>query len=146
MSQTAAPHIQHGTPEGDRMNTSVEQKQDFWCVAGNIKRQISCGHGSLETKSGTRQFKGGAKVRIIGSFPGSCDGLVVIGQNKHTGKYIRTIVRVTAIENLRIKMMYGNAETALAKQAPPDGALMIKTKADAEQLERIIPEWCALWA
>lgn len=108
--------------------------------------QIPYGPGSSETKTGTRQFKGGANVRIIGSFPGSCDGLVAIGQNKRTGKYIRTIVRVTAVENLRVRLLYGNTEVELCKEPPPMGALMIKTKADAEYLERIIPEWSSLWA
>lgn len=133
-------------PINNKLHFSADNEDGCWCVVGNVKKCIPYGHGGLEISIGTRQFKGGAKVRIVGSFPGSCDGLVAIGQNKHTRKYIRTIIRVTAVENLRVKLMYGRAELALCKMPPPPGALMIETKEDAELLERIIPEWSALWA
>lgn len=132
-------------PVNKIVNISTDHEDGRWCVVGNVKNHIPYGHGGLEIRNGTRQFRGGAKVKIVGSFPGSCDGLVAIGQNKHTGKYIRTIIRVTAVENLRVKLMYGMAEVALYKLPPPVGAVMIKRKEDAEYLERIIPEWSALW-
>jgi len=73
-----------------------------------------------------------------------CDSLIVIGQNKHSNKFIRSVVRVNVVENMRIKMIYGKSAMELCAQEAPNGASMIKTKDDAEYLLKLIPEWCAL--
>ena len=52
------------------MSSTEESNESYWAVVGNIKKEIPYGEGGNETKKGTRQFKGGAKIRIIGSFPG----------------------------------------------------------------------------
>ena len=126
------------------MLTTKDTTQEYWSVVANIKREIPYGEGGTETRIGTKQFKCGAKVYIIGSYPGMCDSLIVIGQNKHTGKTIRSVVRVDVVENLRIKNVYGDSAVELYNQDAPNGASMISSKEDAESLEKIIPEWCKL--
>lgn len=122
------------------MLTKKESNQEYWSVVANIKREIPYGEGGAETRIGTKQFKGGAKVYIVGSYPGMCESLIVIGQNKHTGKFIRSVIRVSVVENLRIKIVYGEAARKLYHQNDPKGAYMIRTKSDAESLKNVIPE------
>ncbi len=126
------------------MLSTEDTTQEYWSVVANIKQEIPYGEGGAETRIGTKQFKGGAKVHIVGSYPGMCDSLIVIGQNKHTGKTIRSVVSVKGVENLRIKNVYGDAAIELYNQEAPNGASMISSKEDAESLEKIIPEWCKL--
>lgn len=127
------------------MTAKSEKRSEYWCVVANVKREIPFGEGHKETKVGTRQFKGGARVNIVGSFPGSCDGLVVIGQNRHSGKFIRSIIKVTVVENLRVKKLYGQSALKLRSCDIPTGAWMVESKADAEGLMHLIPKWRALW-
>ena len=47
-----------------------------------------------EIKSGLKKFKAGAKVHIIGAFYGTCEHIVVIGQHRHSGKYISCVIKV----------------------------------------------------
>jgi len=42
-----------------------------WCVVANIKREHPFGEGGIETKTGTRQFRGGTKVYIGGCYAGT---------------------------------------------------------------------------
>jgi hypothetical protein len=121
--------------------SSEDTTPEYWSVVANIKRELPYGEGGIETRNGTKQFKGGAKVYIIGSYPGMCDSLITIGQNKHTGKFISTVIKVSAVENLRIKNVYGESALSLCKQEAPNGASMITSKEDAEYLEELIPEW-----
>lgn len=74
----------------------------------NIKPEMLFGEGGKETRIGTKQFKGGAKVLIIGSYSGMCERLILIGQ-----KFIRSVARVTAVENLRVKQLYGKSPLRL---------------------------------
>ena len=122
----------------------MEVLTEHWGITANIKRELPFGEGGKETRIGTKQFRGGAKVYIVGSYPGMCDSLIVIGQNKHSNKFIRSVVRVNVVENMRIKMIYGKSAMELCAQEAPNGASMIKTKDDAEYLLKLIPEWCAL--
>ena len=122
----------------------METVTEYWGITANIKRELPFGEGGKEIRIGTKQFRGGAKVYIIGTYPGTCDSLIVIGQNKHSNKFIRSVIRINIVENMRIKMIYGKSAIELCSQEAPNGASMIKSKADAEYLLRLIPEWCAL--
>ncbi len=117
---------------------------EHWGITANIKRELPFGEGGKETRIGTKQFRGGAKVHIVGSYPGMCDSLIVIAQNKHSNKFIRRVIRVNIVENMRIKMIYGESAMELCSQEAPNGASMIRTKAEAGYLLKLIPEWCAL--
>jgi len=125
------------------MEVTSESEIEYWCIVANIKRQIPYGEGGLETRVGTKQFKGGAKVYIVGAHLGTCDSLLVIGQNKHTGRFIQSVVRVTTVENMRVKKLYGKSATKLRSFGDRQGAQMITTKNEAEELVALIPLWCA---
>ena len=122
----------------------MEALIEHWGITANIKRELPFGEGGKETRIGTKQFRGGAKVYIVGCYPGMCDSLIVIGQNKHSNKFIRSVIRINVVENMRIKLIYGKSALELCSQEAPNGAFMIKTKTDAEYLLKLIPEWCAL--
>ena len=59
-----------------------ETQEGVWCVAANVKREHPFGEDSVETKSGTRQFRGGTKVYIGGCYPGMCENVVAIGLHR----------------------------------------------------------------
>ncbi len=115
---------------------------EYWGITANIKPELPYGEGGQEVRIGTKQFRGGAKVYIVGCYPGMCESLVVIGQNRHSNRFIRSVVRVNVVENMRIKMIYGKSAIALCQKPAPIGARMLKNKEDAEKLLSLIPQWC----
>lgn len=122
----------------------MEVLTEHWGITANIIKELPFEEGGKETRIGTKQFRGGAKIYIVGSYPGTCDSLIAIGQNKHSRKFIRSVIRVNIVENMRIKMIYGKSAMELSAQEAPHGASMIRTKVEAEHLLKLIPEWCAL--
>lgn len=54
-----------------------DANEGLWCVVANIKRECPFGPGGAETKSGTRQFRGGTKVYIAGCYPVGVSAIMV---------------------------------------------------------------------
>jgi hypothetical protein len=126
-------------PQEDASGGTVE---GVWCIVANIKRQHPVGPGGAETKIGTRQFRGGAKVYIAGCFPGGCDAVVAIGLQRKSRKFITSIVSVSHVENFRVKLIYHPGVLDLIRQ---DERCWIRTKEEAETWAVAFPEWQKLW-
>ena len=120
------------------MNEHVNER---WCVIANIKSEVPYGPGGIEKKSGVKKFKAGARVSVVGSYPGSCESIIVIGQERNSGKFINYVLRVDKIENLRVKKIYRPKTLEFLEKFSPNGASIVRTKEEAEQLCGAIPEW-----
>ncbi len=118
-----------------------EISDEFWCVVANIKKEIPFGPGGSEIKSGLKKFKAGSKVSVVGSYPGMCESLVVIGQERNSGKYINFVVRADKIDNLRVKRIFRPKTLEFLKTFQPEGAHMVRTKEEALSLCKVIPKW-----
>ena len=118
-----------------------EMQDDLWCIVANVKKEVPYGPGGAETKSGLKKFKAGAKVNIIGSYPGMCNDIIVVGQHRQSGKYIRCVIRAKNVENLRVKLIYSKSVIDLARGYQPNGALMCTSKEGAYELAGLIPKW-----
>lgn len=108
-----------------------------WCVIANVKRD----HGA-EERSGTRQFRGGTKIYIAGCYAGTCNGVVAIGLQRKSRKFITCVVSVNHVENFRVKLVYHPKVLDLIEH---DDRCWIRTKDEAETWAAAFPEWQRIW-
>ncbi|WP_433902793.1 hypothetical protein [Sphingobacterium puteale] len=78
----------------------------LWTLVANIKQEISCGQGKIETRYSTKQFSPGTKVYIIDWYAGMCQAITVIGMSRDTKRLITIVIRAEWIENFRVKLCY----------------------------------------
>jgi hypothetical protein len=98
------------------MNSNDKELQPVWTVTANIVHHRGYGPGGLETKSGTKHFKGGAKVYIIDWYAGMCEDVIVVGQHRKSRDFIKVVTRVEFVENLRVKLCYNPKVIAKANE------------------------------
>ena len=121
---------------------ALEAAGGIWCVVANIKRERPFGEGGTETKSGTRQFRGGTKVYIGGCYAGTCDGVVCIGLHRNSRKFITCVVNVTHVENFRPKVAY---QPEVVRRLKDDKRCWFQTQEDAENWATAFPDWQEIW-
>ena len=114
---------------------------EYWSVVANLKKQLPYGPEGKETRFGTQKFKAGAKIQIVGAYPGTCENIIAIGQHKKNGKFISCVIRADQVENLRVKLIYRPQILEFLKDFNPNGAWLTTTKEYAEQLAKDIPIW-----
>jgi hypothetical protein len=118
-----------------------EDQEGVWCVVANVKREHPWGEGGVETKDGTRQFRGGTKVYIGGCYPGTCDGVVCIGLHRKSRRFITCVVNVAHLEDFRPKIAY---HPEAVRRLRTDERCWFRTKDDAETWAATFPEWQAM--
>ena len=121
---------------------TMENTDGVWCVVANIKGEHPFGEGGNETKSGTRQLRGGTKVYIGGCYPGTCDGVVCIGLHRKSRKFITCVVSVTHVENFRPKVVY---HPEVVRRLMQDERCWFQTQEDAEKWAAAFPRWQQIW-
>ncbi len=124
--------------------TSDEAKatEGIWCVVANIKREHPFGQGGIDTKSGTKQFRGGTKVYIGGCYAGTCGGVTCIGLHRKSRRLITCIVNVTHLEDFRTKVAY---HPEVVRRLKEDERCWFRTMEDAERWASAFPEWQEIW-
>lgn len=71
------------------MTESGEVREPLWLIAANVVRFRRYGEGGQELRPGTKSFRGGSKVYVIGGYGGMAyEGVTVIGRGRHTGACI----------------------------------------------------------
>ncbi len=131
-------------PDDFQISENSNNTTEKWCVVANVKQEVPYGPGGKEKKSGLRKFKAGAKLHLVGSYGGTCVNVIAIGQHRHSGKYIRVVININAVENLRVKKIYSKSVLDLLEGYRPNGAFIRTSKKDAEDLKQIIPKWIEL--
>lgn len=124
------------------MTENAERTEGVWSIVANVKREHPFGPGGMETKVGTKQFRGGSKVYINGCFPGTCDSVVCIGLQRHTRRFIVCIVDVCHVENFRVKLVY---QPRVLEMIDADDRCWIHTEEQAVTWARAFPRWQKLW-
>ena len=112
-----------------------------WCAIGNVRREIPYGPGGAEIRSGLRKFKAGAKLHVVGAYRGTCEHILVVGQHRHDGKYVRCVIRASAVENLRPRVVHSPSVLRLMREDRPDGVWMPADREEVESLVELVPRW-----
>ena len=77
-----------------------------WLITANVVVERPYGPGGKETRHGTKHFRGGAKVYIIGGYGGMGETLTVIGHHRSSGRYVKLDMLGRHLENFRMTICY----------------------------------------
>ena len=127
-------------PESGDGTDAPAREDGVWSVIANVPREVPYGPGGAETRSGLRKFKAGAKLHVVGGYPGAGQTIIAIGQHRHDGRYIRCAIRPDEVENLRVRMIYSPSVLALLRDVP-NGAAFFLTRERAEGFMAKLPSW-----
>lgn len=119
------------------------QPEAYWTAVGNIIRERPFGPGGIETRIGTKHFTPGAKVYIIDWYAGMCERIVVVGLNRKSKKFIRLVIDVKVVENLRPKLCYTPAAIKKIKEHYSPNRILWLTEEFAKRMCSVIPFWQA---
>lgn len=111
--------------------------EELWCVQANIIKERPYGPNGAETKIGTKLFRGGAKVFVIGLYYGIGENAVVIGHHRNSVSLICSVVRIEFLENFKLSKIYNPkvARMATERNKLRDGAYVpIRDKSDMQKL------------
>ena len=85
-------------------NPPEHEPPAIWLITANVIEERKCGEGGHEMRRGTKHFRGGAKVYIVGAYWGMCESVIVIGHHRASGKYVQMTLQKRYLENLRMKL------------------------------------------
>jgi|GEM_PF-2760937 len=117
------------------LNLENTTNEEIWCVVANVVREREV---DGETKIGTRQFRGGAKVCIIGCYPGTCSDVIAVGLHRKSRRMITCVIRVTHVENFRAKRVYNPKVLEIIENDP---RATITTELRARDYVDAFQEW-----
>ena len=119
-----------------------------WLVAANVVRWRRYGAGGQELRPGTKSYRGGSKVHVIATYPGTGhDQLTTIGRGRHTGAYITIDMATRNLHTFRAVPVYSPTVLRLCDEADVGGCW--SSRQDAEELaallERLAAEYRRTW-
>lgn len=91
----------HTPPSGP-----VAEPSSIRCATANVVVTPPAGGDGRRAKRGAKNFRGGAKVYLIGSYPGLCEAAIVIGHHRGSGRYITLTMRAKYLEDFRVTTVY----------------------------------------
>ncbi|WP_460503185.1 hypothetical protein [Hymenobacter agri] len=113
----------------------------YWTAVGNIVRERPFGPGGAEIRNGTKHFAPGAKVYIIDWYAGMCERIVVVGMHRKSKKFIRLVIDVKLVKNLRPKLCYTPAVIQKIKEHYPSNTITWLTEELVKRMCDVIPYW-----
>ncbi|WP_406465001.1 hypothetical protein OHB07_29065 [Streptomyces sp. NBC_00111] len=107
--------------------------EQSWLIAANVVRWRRYGDGGQELRPGTKSYRGGSKVYVIGSHAGSGhEQLTTIGRGRHTGTYITLGMATRNLHTFRAVPVHSPTVLRLCEEADVGGCWT--TREDAEEL------------
>ena len=119
---------------------SALERPPVWCVIANVVQERSFGPQGADTRSGTRAFRAGAKVHIVGAHHGTCETVVAIGRYRGSNRYSKVVTNVRHLENFRHGLAYSPAVRRLAQEEPP-GASGQWSEEEAREMCAELERW-----
>jgi hypothetical protein len=93
-----------------------------WLIAANVVRWRRYGEGGQELRPGTRSYRGGSKVYVIETYPGSGhEQLTAIGRGRHTGTYITIDMSTRNLHTFRAVQVHSPAVLRLCEETGVGG-------------------------
>ncbi|MEV0094557.1 hypothetical protein [Streptomyces sp. NPDC050738] len=84
--------------------------EPVWLVAANVVLHRRYGEGGQELRPGTKSYRGGAKVYVIGGHPGmGWEQVTTVGHGRHTGAYITMDMAARNLHGFRAELVYSPA-------------------------------------
>jgi len=80
--------------------------EPIWLITANVLKVRKCGEGGTEARHGTKHFRGGAKVYVVGAHWGMCESVIVIGHHRASGRFVQMTIKKRYLENLRLTLCY----------------------------------------
>jgi hypothetical protein len=121
----------------------LPESETYWTAIANIVADRPYGPGGAETRPASKHFAPGAKIYIIGWFPGTCSRVVVVGLHRKTKRMIKLVIAVDFLENFRSKVCYTPAVIALIKAHFASDDITRLDKEFSESLCVTLPIWKA---
>ncbi|MBD2768954.1 hypothetical protein IC235_13765 [Hymenobacter sp. BT664] len=115
--------------------------ESYWTAVANIIRERPYGSGGADIRRGTKHFAPGAKVYIIDWYAGMCERIIVVGLHRKSKKYIRLVIDVKLVENVRPKLCYTPAVIKKIKEYYTPSRREWLTQEFAERICKTIPYW-----
>lgn len=85
---------------------STKLPESTWLITANVVENRPYGPDGKETRKGTKHFRGGAKVYIIGAHWGMCETVTVIGHHRASGRFVKLDMRKRHLDNFRMTVCY----------------------------------------
>ncbi|MER5279014.1 hypothetical protein ABT025_25160 [Streptomyces sp. NPDC002809] len=87
-----------------------EPPEPVWMVAANVVRWRRYGDLGQEFRPGTKAFRGGAKVYVLDTYPGTGnEQLTAVGRGRHTGRWITIDTGTRHLHTFRPQSVYSPA-------------------------------------
>ncbi|MET7370356.1 hypothetical protein ABZS61_31725 [Streptomyces sp. NPDC005566] len=111
-------------------------------IAANVVRWRRYGVGGQELRPGTKSYRGGSKVHVIGSRPGEHEHLTTVGRGRHTGTFITLDMATRHLHTFRASLI--RSPEVLRRDAGSSVGRVWGGRAEAEEvaarLERLAAE------
>ncbi|MEE1735850.1 hypothetical protein [Streptomyces sp. BE147] len=112
-----------------------------WLVAANVVRWRRYGDLGQELRPGTKAYRGGTKVYVIGTHPGTGhQQLTTVGRGRHTRRFITIDTGTRHLHTFRAQLVYSPAVLARAGSTGTPTGTQEGAKELAALLERIARE------
>lgn len=82
----------------------MDELEPRWMVVANLVRRRWVSPGG-DVRSGTKHFKPGAKLRLVGDYAGMCQDVWAVGHSRG-GRLIAVVLRVWVLTNFRARVEY----------------------------------------
>ncbi|MGW8886990.1 hypothetical protein [Streptomyces sp. NPDC055749] len=89
--------------------TPAQELEPQWLIAANVVRWRRYGKGGQDLRPGTKSYRGGTKVYVIGHRPAVADVLTTVGRGRHTGTYITLDLATRHLHNFRATLVHSPA-------------------------------------
>ncbi|MFJ8253394.1 hypothetical protein [Streptomyces sp. NPDC094466] len=111
--------------------------EPLWLVAANVVRWRRYGDGGQELRPGTKAYRGGSKVHVVGTYGGmGHEELTTVGRGRHTGAYITIDMATRNLHTFRPVAVYSPAVLRRAAALGVDGSWA--TREHAEELTALL--------
>ncbi len=95
------------------------ETESAWSLVASVRDRTPVGPDGVDERSRTKHFRPGAKVYVVGWYPGLCRSVVVVGFHRGSPRMCRMVIDVKFLENLRVKVVYHpHVVTALLSEPP----------------------------
>ncbi|MFF1920425.1 hypothetical protein ACFVW8_07575 [Streptomyces sp. NPDC058221] len=106
--------------------------EPVWLVAANVVRWRRYGDLGQELRPGTKAFRGGAKVYVIGTYPGmGNEQLTAVGHGRGNGRWITIDTGTRHLHTFRAQLVYSPAVLRRCGTEP-------RTREEAEELAALL--------
>ncbi|MFB9393114.1 hypothetical protein ACFPM3_13890 [Streptomyces coeruleoprunus] len=110
--------------------------EPLWLIAANVVRWRRYGDMGQELRPGTKAYRGGAKVYVVGTYGGmGHEQLTTVGRGRHSARWITIDTATRHLHTFRAKLVY--APAVLRRAGAPVWATEEAARGMAELLDRV---------